>query len=79
MTEMRTAAISIQNQVLHGQVGNNAAVLPMQASGLNVAAVPTTLPSNHLAEQPRPTGPVRLFLHGWRPAHWNEAFRRCGR
>ena len=44
---MTTSIISIQSQVVHGHVGNSAAVLPMQAHGLNVAAVPTTLLSNH--------------------------------
>ncbi|MDZ3832616.1 MAG: pyridoxal kinase [Sphingopyxis sp.] len=44
---MNTSVISIQSQVVHGHVGNSAAVLPMQAHGLNVAAVPTTLLSNH--------------------------------
>lgn len=39
--------ISIQSQVVHGHVGNSAAVFPMQARGINVAAVPTTLLSNH--------------------------------
>ncbi len=39
--------ISIQSQVVHGHVGNSAAVYPMQAHGITVAAVPTTLLSNH--------------------------------
>lgn len=47
MSAMTTSVISIQSQVVHGHVGNSAAVLPLQAHGLNVAAVPTTLLSNH--------------------------------
>ncbi len=39
--------ISIQSQVVHGHVGNSVAVLPLQAHGVTVAAVPTTLLSNH--------------------------------
>src|SRR5439155_17724320 len=39
--------ISIQSQVVHGNVGNSAAAYAMQAEGVNVAAVPTTLLSNH--------------------------------
>ncbi|MCK1744660.1 pyridoxal kinase [Bradyrhizobium sp. 139] len=39
--------ISIQSQVVHGHVGNSVAAYAMQAEGVNVAAVPTTLLSNH--------------------------------
>ena len=42
-----TLVISIQSQVVHGHVGNSAAAYPMQADGVTVAAVPTTLLSNH--------------------------------
>lgn len=44
--ERAPLVISIQSQVVHGHVGNSAAVFPMQAAGLEVAAIPTVLLSN---------------------------------
>jgi len=41
------SVISIQSQVVHGHVGNSAAVFPMQHLGISVTAIPTTLLSNH--------------------------------
>ena len=38
--------ISIQSQVVFGHVGNSAALFPMQAAGLEVAAIPTVIFSN---------------------------------
>src|ERR1700682_4747621 len=38
--------ISIQSQVVHSHVGNSAAVFPLQACGIEVAAVPTALLSH---------------------------------
>ena len=39
--------IAIQSQVVHGHVGNSGAVFPLQVCGIEVAAVPTALLSNH--------------------------------
>ncbi|HEY8031164.1 MAG TPA: pyridoxal kinase PdxY [Methylocella sp.] len=39
--------IAIQSQLVHGHAGNSAAVFPLQACGIEVAAVPTALLSNH--------------------------------
>ena len=38
--------ISIQSQVVMGHVGNSAALFPLQAAGLEIAAIPTVVFSN---------------------------------
>ena len=46
--------ISIQSQVVLGHVGNSAALFPMQAAGLEVAAIPTVVFSNANPPAARP-------------------------
>ncbi len=72
--------ISIQSQVVHGHVGNSAAVFPMQALGLDVAAVPTTLLSNHpiyptMRGRVLDAGLVADLLHGLEERGLVEAAR----
>jgi pyridoxine kinase len=44
---LRVTVIAIQSQVAYGHVGNSAALFALQASGIDAAAVPTALFSNH--------------------------------
>lgn len=47
IVSVSASIISIQSQVVFGHVGNSAGVLAMQLRGHDVAAIPTTLLSNH--------------------------------
>lgn len=42
-----TRVTSIQSQVVHGHLGDSAAIYPLRAKGAEVVAVPTALLSNH--------------------------------
>lgn len=61
--------ISVQSQVVLGHVGNSAALFPMQAAGLEVAAIPTVVFSNtpdypSLRGQPMPAEFFADLLQG---------------
>jgi pyridoxine kinase len=63
------AVITISSQLAHGHVGNSAAVFALQANGVEVAAVPTVLLSNHPRHascrgRPLGAGLVRELLAG---------------
>jgi hydroxymethylpyrimidine/phosphomethylpyrimidine kinase len=45
--DRRVTIVSIQSQVVHGHVGNSAALFALQLLGIETAAVPTALFSNH--------------------------------
>lgn len=45
--DWRVTIVSIQSQVVHGHVGNSAALFALQLLGIETAAVPTALFSNH--------------------------------
>jgi len=63
--------LSIQSQVIHGHVGNQAATLPLQMQGFEIWAVPVAI----LAHHPGQGAPVPLFVAPAQMRDWLKALQ----